>query len=114
MKSRWLVAFLFASLPAGAWSQVDAGPRWIRLDAAHFTFFTDGPGDVARSTAYDLEQLRYVLTQLWPDSRFDAPVPTLIYVFGDDASFKPYRLGRRPVPLPEGPQEVGVSPGTVG
>ncbi len=108
------LSLLLASLPAPAWSQVDEGPRWIRLDTAHFTFFTDGPENVALSTAYDLEQLRYVLTQLWPDGRFDAPVPTLLYVFGDEATFNPYRLGGRRSPLQEGPREVGAGIGTVG
>ncbi len=113
MKSRWLLALL-AWLPAVAHSQVDEGPRWLRLDTAHFTFFTDGPKDVALSTAYDLEQLRYVLTQLWPDTRFDAPVPTLLYVFDDGASSNPYRLRDRRLPLPEEPQVAGVPTGTVG
>ncbi len=108
------LALLFAMLPAEALSQVDDGSRWIRLDTAHFTFFTNGPKGVALSTAYDLELLRYVLVQLWPTSRFDAPVPTLIYVFGDEASFNPYRLGKRRLPLPEGPQVAGAGTGTVG
>ncbi len=112
MRNSLLLALVLALLPAEARSQVDDGPRWIRLDTAHFTFFTDGPRDVARSTAHDLEQLRYVLTQLWPNSRFDAPVPTLLYVFGDEASFNPYRLGGRRLPLPEGPRDGGTGTGT--
>ncbi len=106
---------LLALVPGPASSQAGESPRWIRLETAHFTFFTDGPKDVALSTAYDLEQLRYVLTQLWPDSRFEAPVPTLLYVFGDEAAFHPYRLGGGfSSSAWEGPRHVGEGVQTAG
>ncbi len=81
--------------------------RWIRVDTAHFTFFSNGREDIVRTIAYDLEALRHVLTQLAPGTDLDAAVPTFFYVFGDEASFAPYRLVRR-ADRGSGPQHFGT------
>ena len=93
-------------------AQDTAARPWLRLDTDSFIFFTNGPEDVARSTAYDLEELDGVVTRLWPASVIDSPVPTYLYVFDDDESFQPYRLTR--VSPVEGPRVVGVGGSTAG
>lgn len=88
---------------------------WLRLETKHFTFLTNGPEGVARSTAYDLEQLRYTITQLWPEGRFEPAVPTLIYIFEDEESFEPYWLGTAAsLPSGEEPTHVTYGPGAAG
>ena len=90
-------------------AQTGAASDWLRLETQHFTFFTNGPQDVARSTAHDLEQLRYAITQLWPEGRFEPAVPTLIYIFEDEASFSPYSMSGTLPPTDAEPTTLGHS-----
>ncbi len=87
---------------------------WLRLETQHFTFLTNGPEGVARSTAHDLEQLRYAITQLWPEGRFEPAVPTLIYIFEDNESFGPYRLRRALGPTGDEPRVLSQGSGSAG
>lgn len=105
---RWVglaaACFFFSS----AWlaAQTADQERWLRLDTESFTFFTNGWQDVARSTAYDLEELDSVVSQLWPASKIDSPVPTYLYVFDSEESFRPYRL--TPTAGGDGPRLIGT------
>ncbi|MEM7351038.1 MAG: hypothetical protein AAF657_09550 [Acidobacteriota bacterium] len=110
----WTAGSIFPAIPLTAQTSPTADGTWLRLDSQHFTFFTNGPEGVARSTAYDLELLRYVLLQLWPDSQFDPPVPTLIYLFADERSFQTYRLGGRGPKVSAEPMKVDLIGGTAG
>ncbi len=103
-------AFLF--LPEDLSGQDADPPSWIRLDTESFIFFTNGWEDVARSTAYDLEKLDEVVTQLWPASEIDSPVPTYLYIFDNEESFRPYRLSMAGVG--DGPRPAGVAGPTAG
>lgn len=82
-----------ALLPAHA-SEAGSLPRekdrWIQVDTTNFTLFSNASPATAKNVGEALEQFRAVLAQL-TTGQLNAPVPTLIYVFGDDRSFKPYK-----------------------
>ena len=65
--------------------------RWIELQTAHFTFFSNAGMGTTKRVAADLEELRAVLAQL-TDFELQSPVPTLIYVFHNERSFTPYKI----------------------
>ncbi len=79
-----LIGILFLSFPFDA----DGGDfdAWLRLDTAHFTFFSARNELETRALASDLEHLRGVLEQLFPTATLDFAVPTYVYVFPDAAT----------------------------
>lgn len=85
---------LTAVLPSAAVAG-DALPgarqRWIRLESAHFTFFSSATDRSTRALARDLEELRSALEVLLPGAELKSPVATWIYVFEDRIDFAPYR-----------------------
>jgi hypothetical protein len=88
----WAWLLVTISFAGAATAQPGAVGTWTSLETAHFTFFTNTPLNVARSTAYDLEEMRSVRLQLWPTIDLDAPMPTFIYLFEDNETFRPASL----------------------
>ncbi len=90
--SRFVVACLMVLL-AGTSSApaTDNLESWLRLDTAHFTFFSARDEAETRALGRDLEGLRDTLAQLFPLAKVDFPVPTYLYVFRDGEHFGPYR-----------------------
>jgi tetratricopeptide (TPR) repeat protein len=66
------------------------GTNWIEVRSANFQFFSDAGRLTTRRIAVDLEELRAVLSEL-TDYKLQAPIPTSIYVFKGDRSFRPYK-----------------------
>ncbi len=96
-----LVLSLELALAPGAAALPRKKDRWIRVDTAHFTLFSNASRTTATGVGADLEQFRAVLARL-TSGEVHAPIPTLVYVFGDDRTFRPYR------PLRDGrPIDVG-------
>ncbi len=67
--------------------------RWVELDTPHFTFFSNASQRHTLRIAADLERLRAVLDEL-SALELGSPVPTVIYVFKSEASFRRYTLLR--------------------
>ncbi len=65
--------------------------RWLRLDSGNFTVFSNAGALTTRRIVGDLESLRATLSALSPDTELASPVPTTIYVFKNDAAFRPYK-----------------------
>jgi tetratricopeptide (TPR) repeat protein len=97
-----LVLALFVSLGsparAGETSLPDPGDRWIKVRTAHFTLFSDATEIRTLEIGANLERFRAVLARTVSGLEVNSPVPTWIYVFKDDAAFRPYkkRVGTRP------------------
>jgi tetratricopeptide (TPR) repeat protein len=69
--------------------------RWIRVDTAHLALFSNAPEGTTVEIGLRLEAFRAVLSRIGPDLRVDSPLPTSVYVFRDDLSFRPYKLRRQ-------------------
>jgi len=70
-------------------SEADAG--WARLRSQNFLFIGDAPERTIRATAQKVEQFREVMLRALPGAPATSPVPTVVFVFGNDASFTPYK-----------------------
>jgi tetratricopeptide (TPR) repeat protein len=98
---RLLVATLPAALAASPPPALPPeGEPWIRVETAHFTLLSNAPEATVRAAGSHLERLRDVLTQLAPGADFDSHLPTFVYVFKDEASYRPYRPHVRGRPAP--------------
>jgi tetratricopeptide (TPR) repeat protein len=76
---------------------------WIEADSEHFTLFTDAGKGRARDVLYDLEQLRRVITESLPSQPVESHVPTAIYLFRSEKSFRDFQ------PMHEGQAENWTS-----
>jgi len=76
----------------------DREEPWIKVRTAHFTLFSNAPEDHTVEIGNDLELFREALSRLFSDLEANSPLPTFVYVFNDDASFRPYkaRVGSGP------------------
>ncbi|HEX9736277.1 MAG TPA: tetratricopeptide repeat protein [Thermoanaerobaculia bacterium] len=94
---------LVAAAALAAWTAIPAPVAgdngWIRLETASFTLVSNADEAAVRRVGADLERLRDVIGQL-TGARLDSPVPTILYLFRDDASYAPYRLSGQPVDAP--------------
>jgi tetratricopeptide (TPR) repeat protein len=64
--------------------------KWIRVQTANFTLFSDTTESKTREIGLDLERLRAVLLRIRTSLTVNAPVPTSLYVFKRAAAFEPY------------------------
>jgi tetratricopeptide (TPR) repeat protein len=74
-----------------------AGEGWVRADTRHLTIFSDASGERALEIGRGLERYRGLLAAIASDLRVHSPLPTFVYAFRDDASFRPYKP-RQPAP----------------
>jgi tetratricopeptide (TPR) repeat protein len=94
-----LVAF---ALPGGVALGLPSEKHpWLEVRTANFTFFSGASEKRTLEIARKLERFRAVLRQVYKKLEVNAPVPTVIYVFEDDASLTPYksRFEGKPVEL---------------
>ncbi len=84
-----LAVLLASSRPAR--SLPDEEDRWIRVETAHFTLFSNASPDHTIQVGRRLELFRLALSRFEPGLTVHSPQPTAIYVFRDDASFRPYK-----------------------
>src|SRR5262245_2858150 len=96
MRLVWLVAALMLCGRSG-----DAQSRWTRLQSDHFEFVGDASEKDIRNVALHLEQFREVLSRILPPAAVRTTVPTIVYVFQNDASLTPYKptFNGKPVAL---------------
>ena len=83
----------------------DALPRaeepWIRADTRNFTIFSNADVEVVSALSSDLELLHSVLESLNRGRTLVSPIPTYVFIFRDEESFRPYKLrvGGQPAPI---------------
>src|SRR5436309_4243098 len=68
----------------------DEKERWIKVKTAHFLLFSNATEDYTLEIGTSLERFREALTRIFSRLDANAPIPTFIYVFKHDASFRPY------------------------
>jgi tetratricopeptide (TPR) repeat protein len=69
-----------------------AEDAWIRVDTAHFFIYSDASEDDTAGIARQLETFRGTLARLGSGLETRAAAPIVVYVFRDDAAYRPYRL----------------------
>jgi len=70
----------------------DPSDHWIRLEAPHFLIFSDAvPGRTAE-LARQIETFRAALLKLGSGLEARSPVPTVVFIFKDHETYRPYRL----------------------
>ena len=90
-----LTAILLGALAPGGYDAFALPPetdRWIRVETAHFTLYSNASERRTLDLGKRLERFRTVLSLFSKKFKVDPPVPTWIYVFKHDASFTPYKL----------------------
>jgi tetratricopeptide (TPR) repeat protein len=104
--SRRAAVALFAALvvalaglpPAVVFAEVtpvglpDASDHWIRLQAPHFVIFSDAPTELTLDMARQIETFRAALLRLGTGLEARSPVPTVVFIFKDHETYRPYRL----------------------
>ena len=76
----------------------DPDDRWIKVRTAHFTLFSDASEIRTLEIGASLEVFRAVLSRIVSGLEVNSPTPTWIYVFKDDAAFRPYKKRVGPAP----------------
>jgi len=89
------IATILLSTPAG----VDAAPTWLRLESRNFVLVGTVPERTLRDIASRLEQFRDVFGRVVPRNRGLAALPTVVVVFRDERSYKPYWPVRQGKPI---------------
>lgn len=74
---------LLASAPAA-----NAATRWIEIKSPHFTVISADSERQTRILAWEFEQVRAVVTALWPWARLDADRPIVIIAAPDEETMK--------------------------
>lgn len=70
-----------------------SGAGWQRSQSENFIVFSHLDEAATTEIVLDLERLRAVLEEMFPNATFDSPLDTLIYIFEDAESVEPYALG---------------------
>lgn len=70
---------------------VFAKDKWINIRSKNFFLVGNAGEKEVRKVALKLEQFRAVLTQAFPNIRFNSPVPTTVVVFRDHRSYTPFK-----------------------
>jgi len=68
-----------------------AKDKWINIRSKNFFLVGNASEKEVRKVALKLEQFRAVLTQAFPNIRFNSPVPTTVVVFRDHRSYTPFK-----------------------
>ncbi|MBC7797599.1 MAG: tetratricopeptide repeat protein [Pyrinomonadaceae bacterium] len=92
MKNLWLkkvVCLVFALLYISMFAE--AKNNWIEVKSRNFTVVGNAGEKSIRNVAVRLEQFRETLHLLFPKANLDREVPTVVYVFGSDDSFREFK-----------------------
>jgi len=93
-----LILTLFAARDSRAMTLPLESEKWIRVDTAHLTLFSNASEEATVRIGRNIEVFRAVLSRIGPTLSADSPLPMSVFVFRDDLSFRPYKLrqkGRR-------------------
>lgn len=72
---------------------VAAKDTWVSVRTKNFLMLGNASEKDIRRVALKLEQFREAFTNLFPNIRFNTPVPTTVIVFKSDSSFAPFKPG---------------------
>lgn len=89
--------FLFVALFFGSFvfnPLIQAKSNWISVKSKNFTLIGDAGEKDIRKVAVKLEQFRETVKMLFPKANLERPIPTLVFVFNSDQSFKPFKPRR--------------------
>ena len=70
---------------------VIAKDSWIGVRTKNFYLIGNGGENEVRKVGLKLEQFREVFTRLFPNMKFNTPVPTTVVVFKSDDSYAPFK-----------------------
>ena len=82
-----LCFLLVLSLPP----TVSAKDTWVSVRTKNFFMIGNANEKEIRKVALRLEQFREVFTRLFPNMKFNTPVPTTVIVFKSDSSYAPFK-----------------------
>jgi len=85
-----VVALCFLALVSQQ-SPVHAKDNWVSVQTKNFFMIGNANEKEIRKVALKLEQFREVFTKLFPNMRFNTPVPTTVVVFKSDESYAPFK-----------------------
>src|SRR5262249_45318053 len=69
-------------------SAAAAPPQWLEVKSAHFTLITDAGEKSGRRTAWQFEQIRSALLQLWPWAKIDTAQPYVVFAARDENTLR--------------------------
>lgn len=72
----------------------EAKDRWLEARSAHFTVVSNGREGRAKSILEDLEQLRRLITEIFPSHKVDDAEPAVFYLFKNEKSMRPFQPTR--------------------
>lgn len=72
-------------------STVLAKDTWVSVRTKNFFMVGNASEKDIRRVALKLEQFREVFTRLFPNMKFNTPVPTTVVVFKSDSSYRPFK-----------------------
>src|SRR5918996_6111227 len=72
-------------------STVAAKDTWVSVRTKNFFMMGNAGEKDIRRVGLKLEQFREVFTRLFPNMRFNTPVPTTVVVFKSDDSYAPFK-----------------------
>jgi len=70
---------------------VSAKDVWLRVQSKNFQLVGNAAEPDLRRAATRLEQFRFVFSQLFPDLKFNSPIPTRVVVFKDKKTFDQFK-----------------------
>ena len=78
------------SLTVLAQRTAQAKDTWTKVQSQNFTLIGNASEKDIRQVATRLEQFRDVFSRLFPNAKFETPVPTTVIVFKSTSSYKPF------------------------
>jgi tetratricopeptide (TPR) repeat protein len=70
---------------------LEAAPApWVEVKSGHFTVITNSGEKAGRRTAWQFEQIRAGLAQLWPWAKIEAGPPFYVFAARDEATLKTF------------------------
>ncbi len=94
---RPFLATLFLILALGV--TAEAKDKWFEAISEHFTVVSNGREGRAKAILEDLEQLRRLITEIFPAQRVASAKPAVFYLFKNEKSMRPFQ------PTAEGERE---------
>lgn len=82
---------LICAVLAAANFEVSAKDEWLRVQSKNFQLVGNAAEKDLRRVATKLEQFRVVFTQLFPNLKFNSPIPTRVVVFKDRTTFDQFK-----------------------
>lgn len=85
------IAFCFFGVVCSA-APVSAKDKWTSVRSKHFLMLGNASEKEIRQVGVRLEQFREVFSRLFTSFKIDSPVPTIVIVFKNDESYRPFKI----------------------